>query len=60
MKKTGLLAAILAGLTTSGCAALLGAGAGAAAVTCAPDDVNCLEEVEEEANEVEEEVDEAI
>ena len=33
-------------------AALLGAGAGAAAVTCAPDDVDCVEEVENEAEDV--------
>ena len=48
MRKIGLIAVVLASLGTSGCAALLGAGAGAAAVTCAPDDVDCVEEVEEE------------
>lgn len=47
MKKLAFAAAILAGFATSGCAALLGAGVGAAAVTCAPDDVDCVEEVEE-------------
>ncbi|MDP4539695.1 hypothetical protein Q9K01_08685 [Qipengyuania sp. DY56-A-20] len=52
MKKPALAAAALAAFATSGCAALLGAGAGAAAVTCAPDDVDCVEEVENEAEDV--------
>ncbi|WP_164549793.1 hypothetical protein [Altericroceibacterium xinjiangense] len=41
MKKAALIAALLASFGTSGCAALLGASAGAAAVACTADDVNC-------------------
>ena len=52
MKKIGVVALVLSTLATSGCAALLGAGAGAAAVTCAPDDVDCVEEVEEEVEDL--------
>jgi hypothetical protein len=50
MKKPALAAAALAAFVISDCAALLGAGA--AAVTCAPDDVDCVEEVENEAEDV--------
>ena len=52
MKKTALSALVLASFATSGCAALLGAGVGAAAVTCAPDDVDCVEEVKDEVEEI--------
>ena len=52
MKKIAFAATVLAALGTSGCAALLGAGAGAAAVTCAPDDVDCVDEVEEEVDDL--------
>ncbi|MET1755940.1 hypothetical protein ABVV53_10790 [Novosphingobium sp. RD2P27] len=41
MKKIAMAALVLAGFGTTGCAALLGAGAGAAAVACTADDVNC-------------------
>ncbi len=41
MKKLSLVAVALAGLGTSGCVALLGAGAGAAAVACTADEVDC-------------------
>jgi hypothetical protein len=52
MKTIGLAAAAIAALGTSGCAALLGAGAGAAAATCLPDDVDCVEEVREAADDI--------
>jgi len=52
MKKIAIATAAVVGLGTSGCAALLGAGAGAAAATCLPDDVDCVEEVEEEVEDV--------
>lgn len=41
MKKSLLVAALVSSFATSGCAALLGAGAGATAVACTDDDVNC-------------------
>ena len=52
MKKVTLAAALLASFGTTGCAALLGAGVGAGAVACAPDDVNCVEEAEEVVEDV--------
>lgn len=41
MKRILAAAAVLTGFATSGCAALLGAGAGAAAVACTADEVDC-------------------
>lgn len=41
MKKILFAAVALSALGTSGCAALLGAGAGAAAVACTADEVDC-------------------
>ncbi|MDP4539135.1 hypothetical protein Q9K01_05815 [Qipengyuania sp. DY56-A-20] len=52
MKKLTTTAILLAGLSLSGCTALLGAGAGAAAATCAPDDTDCVEQVEEEVDDI--------
>lgn len=51
MKKLTTTAILLAG-SLSGCTALLGAGAGAAAATCAPDDTDCVEQVEEEVDDI--------
>ncbi len=56
MKTLGTAAIVLSAFATSGCTALLGAGAGAAAVTCAPDDVDCVEEVEDEVQDVENDI----
>ena len=56
MKKIGLAATVLAAFATSGCAALLGAGVGAAAVTCLPEDTDCVEEVEDAADDVADEI----
>ena len=52
MRRIAPLAIALAAFSTSGCAALLGAGAGATAATCAPDDTDCVEEVEEAVDEI--------
>ena len=41
MKTLSCVVLAFASLTTSGCVALLGAGAGAAAVACTEDDVDC-------------------
>lgn len=52
MKKIGLSAVVLAAFATSGCATLAAAGAGAAAATCLPEDTDCVEEVEEEVDDI--------
>ncbi|MXO85562.1 hypothetical protein GRI38_05915 [Altererythrobacter aurantiacus] len=52
MKKIGLAATVLAAFATSGCATLAAAGAGAAAATCLPEDTDCVEEVEDTAEDV--------
>ncbi|NVD44062.1 hypothetical protein [Qipengyuania atrilutea] len=52
MRKIGIAATILAAFATTGCATLAGAGAGAAAVTCLPEDTDCVEEVEDAADDV--------
>lgn len=41
MRKSLVVAALFSSFATSGCAALLGAGAGGAAVACTEDDVDC-------------------
>lgn len=41
MKNIAIAAAMIAGLGTSGCAALLAGGAGAAAVACTEDEIDC-------------------
>ncbi len=55
MNKKVYLAILPLGLALSGCVGLLGAGAGAAAVACTDDDVNCPPT--EAADQVEQEID---
>ncbi len=55
MKKLVYVAAAVAAFGTTGCAALIGAGAGAAAVACTEDDIDCPPG--EVADDIEEEVD---